>query len=75
MAATVGESGKLRLFAFVVARGGALTGGGKYCPEPLLEGQAAPPVPPAPVPVPHNRLVEQKLMFDFLRELCLSNVF
>lgn len=63
MPATVGESGSDNELALVVESGGL--GGGKYCPEPLLE------VAPAPA----RRLVLQKLMFDFLLELCLSNVF
>lgn len=61
---TVGLSGNERLLALVVTKGGGLVmKGGKAMLDPLLE-----PKPSAPT-------VELKLMLDFLRLLCRSNVF
>lgn len=62
---TVGLSGRDRLLALVVTNGGGLVmNGGNAMLDPLLE----PPKPSCP-------MVELKLMLDFLRLLCLSNVF
>jgi len=61
---TVGLSGNDRLLDLVVTRGGGLVmNGGKAMLDPRLE------------PKPSWPIVELKLMFDFLRLLCLSNVF
>jgi hypothetical protein len=62
---TVGLSGSDRLLALVVTNGGGrVINGGNAMLDPLLE----PPKPSCPT-------VELKLMLDFLRLLCLSNVF
>lgn len=61
---TVGLSGNDRLLDLVVTNGGGLvTNGGKAMLDPRLELNPSCPI------------VELKLMFDFLRLLCLSNVF
>lgn len=61
---TVGLSGNDKLLALVVTNGGGLVmNGGKAILEPLLE------------PKPSCPIVELKLILDFLRLLCLSNVF
>jgi len=63
---TVGLSGNERLLALVVTSGGGLVmNGGKAIVDPLLELPKPPSCP----------IVELKLMLDFLRLLCLSNVF
>jgi len=60
---TVGLSGNDRLFALVVTKGGGLVmNGGNAMLDPLLE------------PNPSCPIVELKLMLDFRRLLCLSNV-
>lgn len=62
---TVGLSGSDKLLALVVTSGGGrVMNGGNAMLEPRLE----PPKPSCP-------MVELKLMLDFRRLLCLSNVF
>jgi len=61
---TVGLSGNDKLFALVVTNGGGLVmNGGNAMLDPLLE------------PKPNCPIVELKLMLDFRRLLCRSNVF
>lgn len=63
---TVGLSGSDRLFALVVTSGGGrVMNGGNAMVDPRLE----------PKPPPSCPIVELKLMFDFRRLLCRSNVF
>lgn len=71
---TVGLSGKDNEFDLVVASGGPLEGGQGEAivliavPDPLRED-------PGMIPVPAKLMFEQNDIFDFLLELCLSNVF